>query len=323
MDLGQTGTTRLIQRRAADLLEQLLDHGPDAHDLGRLLDQVGGVADLIVVARCFGHPHAFLGDHDDTLRLVVVGGARLLILAWVHDSYPAPSPPLGATRSLLTMVTMDADVIRVVVVDDHALHRDGTRQILEVHSDLQVVGEAASGEVALALVNQLRPDVVLMDIRLPGMNGIEVTRQLIQDHPDVRVLMVSAYDEDEYVRGALEAGAAGYLSKTAPGKELVEAVRAVAGGATVLQSGLTARLLIASRQPEQGVTDLSERELAVLRFLAEGLHNRELAARMGISTRTVDRHCDNIYAKLGVGSRTEAVVRAISTKLLSVGDDER
>src|SRR5665647_624171 len=136
-----------------------------------------------------------------------------------------------------------------------------------------------------------------------------------------RVLMVSAYDEDEYVRGALEAGAAGYLSKTVPGKELVEAVRAVAGGATVLQSGLTARLLIASRQPEQGVTDLSERELEVLRLLAEGLHNREIGVLMGISTRTVDRHCDNIYAKLGVSTRTEAVVRAISTKLLTVSDE--
>jgi DNA-binding NarL/FixJ family response regulator len=165
--------------------------------------------------------------------------------------------------------------------------------------------------------------VVLLDIRLPGMNGIEVARRLTRDHPDVRVLMVSAYDEDEYVRGALEAGAAGYLSKTAPGKELVQAVRAVASGTSVLQSGLTARLLISSRHSEPGADDLSERELEVLGLLAEGLHNRELAARLGISPRTVDRHCDNIYAKLGVGSRTEAVVRAISTKLLSVGDDQR
>ncbi|NMM24587.1 MAG: response regulator transcription factor [Phycicoccus sp.] len=217
---------------------------------------------------------------------------------------------------------MEAQAIRVLVVDDHALHRDGTRQILEAHADLEVVGEADSGEVALALVNQLHPDVVLMDIRLPGMNGIEVTRRLIQDHPDARVLMVSAYDEDEYVRGALEAGAAGYLSKTAPGKELVQAVRSVAGGTSVLQSGLTARLLTATRQAEQGVSvDLSERELEVLRLLAQGLRNRELGEQMGISTRTVDRHCDNIYAKLGVSSRTEAVVRAISTKLLTVSDE--
>jgi len=228
--------------------------------------------------------------------------------------------PAATTRSLMTM---QSPVIRVLVVDDHALHRDGTRQILEAYPDLQVVGDADSGEVALALVNQLRPDVVLLDIRLPGINGIEVARRLTRDHPDIRVLMVSAYDEDEYVRGALEAGAAGYLRKTAPGKELVQAVRAVAGGASVLQSGLTARLLISSRQPERGADDLSERELEVLKLLAAGLHNKELAAQLGISTRTVDRHCDNIYAKLGVGSRTEAVVRAISTKLLSVGDDER
>jgi DNA-binding NarL/FixJ family response regulator len=215
---------------------------------------------------------------------------------------------------------MQAPVIRVVVVDDHALHRDGTRQILEAHSDLQVVGDADSGEVALALVNQLRPDVVLLDIRLPGINGIEVTHRLTRDHPDIRVIMVSAYDEDEYVRGALEAGAAGYLRKTAPGKELVQAVRAVAAGASVLQSGLASRLLTASRQPEPGAADLTERELAVLQLLMAGLQNREVASRLGISTRTVDRHCDNIYAKLGVNSRTEAVVRAISIKLLTLSD---
>ena len=234
--------------------------------------------------------------------------------------------PVGVLRQTLAaaprnLLSMQSPVIRVVVVDDHALHRDGTRQILQAYPDLQVVGDAASGEVALALVNQLHPDVVLLDIRLPGMNGIEVARRLTRDHPEVRVLMVSAYDEDEYVRGALEAGAAGYLRKTAPGKELVQAVRAVAGGASVLQSGLAARLLISSRQPEQGADQLTERELAVLRLVAAGLHNREVASRLGISSRTVDRHCDNIYAKLGVGSRTEAVVRAISTKLLTVGDE--
>jgi DNA-binding NarL/FixJ family response regulator len=216
---------------------------------------------------------------------------------------------------------MQAPVIRVVVVDDHALHRDGTRQILQAYPDLQVVGDADSGEVALALVNQLLPDVVLLDIRLPGMNGIEVTRRLSRDHPEVRVLMVSAFDEDEYVRGAMEAGAAGYLRKTVPGTELVQAVRAVAGGASVLQSGLTARLLISSRQPERTAADLTERELSVLGLLAAGLHNREVAERLGISTRTVDRHCDKIYAKLGVSSRTEAVVRAISAKLLIVEDE--
>lgn len=216
---------------------------------------------------------------------------------------------------------MQAPVTRVVVVDDHALHRDGTRQILEAHDDIRVVGDADSGELALAMVNQLHPDVVLLDIRLPGMNGIDVTRRLTRDHPDVRVIMVSAYDEDEYVRGALEAGAAGYLRKTAPGKELVQAVRAVAAGASVFESGLASRLLVSSRQPQGPVSGLSERELAVLELLAAGLRNRDVATRLGISVRTVDRHCDNIYAKLGVGSRTEAVVRAISTRLVKVDDE--
>lgn len=213
---------------------------------------------------------------------------------------------------------MRVPAIRVVVVDDHALHRDGTRQILEAHDDLQVVGDADSGEMALAMVNALKPDVVLLDIRLPGMNGIEVTRRLTRDHPDVRVIMVSAYDEDEYVRGALEAGAAGYLRKTAPGKELVQAVRTVAAGASVFESGLASRLLVSARQPHTPANGLTERELAVLELLAVGLRNRDVAARLGISARTVDRHCDNIYAKLGVSSRTEAVVRAISTHLVTV-----
>ena len=230
----------------------------------------------------------------------------------------SPDASFGNAR---TLMTMEGQMLRVVVVDDHALLRDGTRRILEAHPDLQVVGETDSGEVALALVNQLHPDVVLMDIALPGINGIEVTRRLTQDHPDVRVLMVSACDEDEYVRSAVEAGAAGYLSKTAPGDELVHAVRAVAGGTSVFQSDLMARLFNPPSQPEQGPADLSERELEVLSLLAEGLHNRELAARMDIGTRTVDRICDNIYAKLGVSSRTEAVVRAITTKQLIVHDE--
>lgn len=210
--------------------------------------------------------------------------------------------------------------IRVLVVDDHALHRDGTRHILEDYEDLEVVGDAETGEAALALVNQLQPDVVLLDIRLPGMNGIETARRISEHHPDVRVLMVSAYDDDEYVRGAFEAGAVGYLSKTAPGRELVEAVRAVAAGATVLQQTLMQPLLTRNVDRSRRLTD---RELAVLQLLAEGLHNKQVARRLGISARTVERHCDSVYGKLGVGSRTEAVVRAIAIKLVEVGDGSR
>jgi DNA-binding NarL/FixJ family response regulator len=234
---------------------------------------------------------------------------------WVFSASPAG---IGGRN----LVLMEPAVIRVLVVDDHGLHRDGTRQILEQHPDLEVVGDVASGETALALVRQLHPDVVLMDIRLPGMNGIEASRRIRKDHPDVRVLMVTAHDDEEYVRGALDAGAAGYLSKTAPGRKLVEAVRAVAAGTTVLEPAMMTRLLSepGSRRAANGLTD---RELAVLKLLAEGLHNKQVAKRLGISMRTVERHCDNIYDKLGVGSRTEAVVWAISSKLVSVADDRR
>lgn len=220
-------------------------------------------------------------------------------------------------------MVMEPEVITVLVVDDHALHRDGTRHILEQHADLEVVGDAASGETALALVRQLHPDVVLMDIRLPGMNGIEATRRIRKDHPDVRVLMVTAHDDDEYVRGALEAGAAGYLSKTAPGRKLIEAVRAVAAGTTVLEPTTLTRLLSESAHPRNAASGLTDRELAVLKLLADGMHNKQVARELGISLRTVERHCDNIYDKLGVGSRTEAVVWAISSKLVSVPDDRR
>jgi DNA-binding NarL/FixJ family response regulator len=115
---------------------------------------------------------------------------------------------------------MASEQVRVLIVDDHALHRDGTRRILEQHDDIEVVGDASSGEVALALVNRLAPDVVLMDVRLPGMNGLEATTRITRDHPDVKVIVVTAYDDDEFIRGALEAGAVGFLSKAAPGRDL-------------------------------------------------------------------------------------------------------
>ena len=216
---------------------------------------------------------------------------------------------------------MESEVIRVLVVDDHALHRDGIRQILGQQPDIQVAGEAESAERALVLVNQLHPSVVLMDIRLPGMNGIDATRRIRRDHPGTRVLVVSAYDDEEYIRGALEAGASGHLSKAAPGRQLIEAVRAVAAGGTVIEPAVLNHLLAGTSSAPLPAAQLTERELAVLELLAHGLHNKQVATRLGISRRTVERHCDNIYDKLGVGSRTEAVVQAISAKLVSLPDD--
>jgi len=199
---------------------------------------------------------------------------------------------------------MAADVIRVLVVDDHALHRDGIRQILGQHPDIQLVGEAESAELALVLI------------------GIEATRRIHRDHPGTRVLVVTAYDDEEYIRGALEAGASGHLSKAAPGRQLIDAVRAVAAGGTVIEPVALTHLLAGGHSIPPPATQLTERERAVLELLAQGLHNKQVATRLGISRRTVERHCDNIYDKLGVGSRTEAVVQAISAKLVSLPDDQ-
>ncbi|NMM34703.1 MAG: response regulator transcription factor [Phycicoccus sp.] len=208
------------------------------------------------------------------------------------------------------------EVIRVLVVDDHALHRDGARGILSQHPDIEVVDEADSGEMALALIDRLLPDVVLMDIRLPGVSGIEATRQIRARNPSVRVLMVSAYDDDEYIRGALQAGASGYLCKTAPGRELAKAIRSVASGSTVVEPAVLARLLVV--RPSRSSTEggLSEREQSVLDLLAQGLTNKRVAARLNISARTVERHCESIYAKMAVHSRTEAVISGFASGLL-------
>ncbi|MEO6143169.1 MAG: response regulator transcription factor, partial [Dermatophilaceae bacterium] len=169
---------------------------------------------------------------------------------------------------------MTLGVIRVLVVDDHALYRDGARGILGEHSDIEVVGDADSGEMALALVNQLAPDVVLMDIRLPGINGIETTRRIRAHHPSVQILMVSAYEDDEYVRAALEAGASGYLCKTAPSRELTDAVRAIASGGSVVKPDVLVRLVAPPRPSASTPMDLTDREQAVLELLALGLQNK-------------------------------------------------
>lgn len=213
----------------------------------------------------------------------------------------------------------EVGVIRALVVDDHALHREGVGRILKQHEDIEVVGEAATGEAAVELATELRPSVVLLDIRLPGMNGIEAAQRIHEAAPDVRVLVVTAHDDDEYVRGAVQAGAAGFLSKAASGRELVEAVRAVAAGGSVLEPGMLARLV--AGYPATPSPALSSRELEVLELLTGGLQNKQVATRLGISPRTVERHCDSIYAKLGVRTRTEAVVQALSTGLVKAGRD--
>lgn len=208
--------------------------------------------------------------------------------------------------------------VRVVVVDDHALVREGTVDILERDPMLSVVGQAADGEEAVELICELRPDLAIVDIELPGINGIEVVRAVHQRVPGIRFLVVSAYDDHAYLIEALAAGVAGYLLKTVSGRELVHAVRAAAGGSVVFDEAVSQRLTGTRAQGvQQPSLDLTPRETDVLSLLARGLSNRKIAAELGLGLRTVESHVSNVLSKLGLTSRTEAALYTIRHHLVS------
>jgi NarL family two-component system response regulator LiaR len=208
-------------------------------------------------------------------------------------------------------------VITVALADDHKLLREGMRRVLEKEPDLRVVGEAANGADAVAMVQALRPDVVLMDVVMPELNGIEATKQIKISNPATAVIILSAYDDDRYVLGLLESGVAGYLLKHSCSQEVIQAIRAIHAGDAVLHPAITAKLLIlASRSPGPHPTSGSggrptQRELTVLHLAANGLSNKEIAQELDLSLPTVKAHMVNIFNKTGVGSRTEAVLEAL------------
>jgi DNA-binding NarL/FixJ family response regulator len=209
-----------------------------------------------------------------------------------------------------------ADKIRVILADDHNLVRQGIRQFLENADDIEVLGEASDGTGALQLVEELRPDIALLDIQMPGLSGVEVTRQIKARFPEVRILILTAYDDDPYVFALLQAGADGYLLKTLEVDDLLRAVHAVQRGESALSPEITQRVL---RQLKTGrpagaaeqIETLTARELEILRLAAQGLTNKAIGQEMGISDRTVQGHLANIYGKLSVASRTEAVTQAL------------
>ena len=217
-------------------------------------------------------------------------------------------------------------MIRVLVVDDQALVRGGFRLILDSQADLEVVGEAADGREALAMARELRPDVVLMDVRMPGMDGLEATRRLLSGGEAPRVLMLTTFDLDEYVYDALRAGASGFLLKDVRPELLAEAVRVVADGETLLAPAITRRLVQQYvRRVRPGATRpvaldaLTERELAVLRLLARGRSNSEIAAELYLSETTVKTHVTHVFGKLGLRDRAQAVVMAYESGLVEPG----
>ena len=220
--------------------------------------------------------------------------------------------------------------IGVLIADDQALVRAGFRMVLEAEDDITVVGEAANGEQAVHGTRRLRPDVVLMDIRMPELDGIAATRQIAraEAEPTARVLILTTFDLDEYVYDALGAGASGFLLKDSPPEQLVTAIRVVAGGEALLAPSVTSRLIeqfartrAARRDPPPGLDDLTPRELEVVKLVARGMSNAEIAAALVISDTTVKTHVARVLTKLGLRDRVQAVVVAYESGLVSPGHE--
>ena len=205
--------------------------------------------------------------------------------------------------------------LRVLIADDHLLFRDGLRALLKAAPDTELVGEATTGEEAVALAAELQPDVVLMDIQMPGGNGIEATRRIVHDSPHVRVLMVTMYEDDNSVFMAMRAGARGYLLKGAKYDEVLRAIRAVGAGEAIFSPAIAARLIdyfatIRPAAPPQVFPELSDREREILALIAQGHKNAEIAERLYLSPKTVRNHVTNILDKLQVADRAQAIIRA-------------
>ncbi|MCL7452037.1 MAG: response regulator transcription factor [Anaerolineae bacterium] len=216
--------------------------------------------------------------------------------------------------------------IKILLADDHAYVRQGTRELLEQQDDLEVVAEADNGRAVVQLALKQHPDVVLMDFAMPELNGIEATRQIKAVAPSIAILVLTAYDSEQYIFAFLEAGAAGYLLKDVSVEELVKAIRAVHGGESILHPAIARKVINHFSKPDPRQTtdeileQLTEREIEVLRLAAKGMSNRDISRELNISVRTVQTHLSNVFNKLGVGSRTEAVVLGLRKGLFGLDE---
>jgi len=218
------------------------------------------------------------------------------------------------------------NTIRILLAEDHVVVRQGTRQLLEHESDFEIVGEAGDGEEAVQLASQVKPDVVIMDVAMPKLSGIEATKQIKNNLPTIAVLVLTGYDYDEYIFSMLEAGACGYLLKNVSGDELISAVRAVYAGDPIIHPTVLRKMMIRCKTPAnepaqvQPSSPLSEREMEVLKVATKGISNKDIAHTLFISERTVQSHMRSIFNKLGVGCRSEAILCGLKKGWFTIED---
>ena len=212
--------------------------------------------------------------------------------------------------------------IKILLAEDHAVVREGFRELIDNEEDMEVIGEASNGLEALRLAETLSPDLVIMDISMPVMNGIEATKKIKNLYPSVNILILTAYDNEEFIFAIIEAKAAGYMLKNVKGKELLSSIRAVHAGDSVLHPSITKKILTHLQEEqkvkeERTITKLSARELEVVQLGAKGLINKEIADRLDVSDRTIQTHWRNIFVKLGVSSRIEAIMFCLKNEWIA------
>lgn len=207
------------------------------------------------------------------------------------------------------------DKTRILIADDHVLFRDGLRSLIRSLSDVEVVGEASNGEQAIAQAAALQPDVILMDIQMPGMNGIEATRQILHTSPHIGIIVVTMFEDNDSVFAAMRAGARGYILKGADQAEMLRAIRAIANGEALFSAAIARRMISYFARPSPALAaqifpELTDREREILNFIAQGLNNTEISERLVVAPKTVRNHISNIFNKLQVADRAQAIIRA-------------
>jgi DNA-binding NarL/FixJ family response regulator/class 3 adenylate cyclase len=261
-------------------------------------------------------------DLPKGVTLIDVGKWRLKNLSRPEHIFQLNIPGLACdfpSLKLSTTKDISMDTIRILIADDHALFREGLRALFTALPDIETVGEAADGAAAITQVDGLHPDVVLMDINMPGVNGIEATRKILSSHPNLGIIMVTMLEDDASVFSAMRAGARGYILKGAHHEEILHAIRAVAAGQAVFGPAIAARMMNffqgLNTSPQAGSAavafpELTEREREVLTLIAQGVSNKEIAEKLVISMKTVSNHITNIFSKLQVADRAQAIIRA-------------